>query len=192
VVFTDAAGPLAFIIKARTTLLRDTGAALSPMHAFFFLQGLETLSLRVERHVENALKAVDYLAGHPKVIRVNHPKLADHPNHALYRRYFRRAGSILPLISRAARAAKGFIDRQKLISRCPTCGRQVAVIHPPPPPKPMIGKSSWIRHYAGTIRLSVGTGTSTHPVGTRTSRSKDFLNKRSAGGLHGARAPTFL
>ncbi len=162
VVFTDAAGPLAFIIKARTTLLRDTGAALSPMHAFFFLQGLETLSLRVERHVENALKAVDYLAGHPKVIRVNHPKLADHPNHALYRRYFPKgAGSIFTFeIEGGADAAKGFIDRLKLFSLLANVADvKSLVIHPASTThSQMSGKELLDSGITpGTIRLSVGT-----------------------------------
>ncbi|MEG2419388.1 MAG: PLP-dependent transferase, partial [Eubacterium sp.] len=88
VVFTEACGNLAYIMKIRTTLMRDTGATLSPFHSFLFLQGLETLSLRVERHVENALKIVAYLAAHPKVEKVNHPVLSDHPDHDLYTQYF--------------------------------------------------------------------------------------------------------
>ena len=86
--FTKAVGPAAFVTKIRAILLRDTGATLAPLHAFLFLQGLETLSLRVERHVENAVKVVDFLSRHPKVESVNHPSLPDHPHHALYEKYF--------------------------------------------------------------------------------------------------------
>jgi len=90
--FTKAAGPAAFVTKIRAILLRDTGATLSPIHAFIFLQGLETLSLRVERHVENALKVVDYLSKHPQVEKVNHPSLPDAPTHDLYEKYFPNGG----------------------------------------------------------------------------------------------------
>jgi O-acetylhomoserine (thiol)-lyase len=86
--FTEAAGRAAYITKARVTLLRDTGAALSPFHAFFFLQGLESLSLRVERHVQNALAVAEFLQKHPNVEKVNHPSLPQSPYNALYRRYF--------------------------------------------------------------------------------------------------------
>jgi O-acetylhomoserine (thiol)-lyase len=92
--FTEVAGNLAYIIKARVTLLRDTGACLSPFHSFLFLQGLETLSLRMERHIENTLKVVSYLQNHPNVDCVNYPSLPENPDHALYKRYFPRgAGS---------------------------------------------------------------------------------------------------
>ena len=87
--FVEALGPVAFVTYIRALLLRDTGAAIAPFNAFLFLQGLETLSLRVERHVSNALKVVDFLAKHPKVERVNHPSLPHHPDHAIYERYFR-------------------------------------------------------------------------------------------------------
>lgn len=83
-VFADVAGPAAFVTRIRAVILRDTGAAISPFNAFLILQGVETLSLRVERHVENALKVVQFLASHPKVAKVNHPSLPDHPDHALY------------------------------------------------------------------------------------------------------------
>ncbi|MCL1880466.1 MAG: O-acetylhomoserine aminocarboxypropyltransferase/cysteine synthase [Actinomycetia bacterium] len=92
VVFAAAVGNLAYIIKIRVTLLRDTGSALSPLHSWFFLQGLETLSLRVERHVANALQVVQWLKAHPKVRQVNHPSLPDHRDHALYQRYFPNGG----------------------------------------------------------------------------------------------------
>jgi O-acetylhomoserine (thiol)-lyase len=92
VVLTEAVGNLAYIIKIRVTLMRDTGATLSPFHSFLFLQGLETLSLRVERHVENTLKVVNYLSAHPQVEAVNHPALPSHPDHALYQKYFPQGG----------------------------------------------------------------------------------------------------
>ncbi|GHU10179.1 O-acetylhomoserine (thiol)-lyase [Betaproteobacteria bacterium] len=95
VVFTDAVGAAAYITKARVTLLRDTGAALAPLNAFLFLQGLETLSLRIERHVENTLKVVDYLVNHPKVLKVNHPSLPSHRDHALYGKYFPSGGGTI-------------------------------------------------------------------------------------------------
>ena len=118
VVYTEAAGALAYITKARVTLMRDTGAVLSPFHAFLFLQGLETLSLRVERHVENALRAAEFLARHPRVERVNHPALPDSPYHALYRRDFPKgAGSIFTFeIRGGAEAARAFIDRLQVFS----------------------------------------------------------------------------
>ena len=94
-VFADVAGAAAFVTRIRAVILRDTGATLSPFNAFILLQGLETLSLRVERHVENALKVINFLAGHSKVARINHPSLSSHPDHALYQKYFPKgAGSI--------------------------------------------------------------------------------------------------
>ncbi|MDY4881692.1 MAG: O-acetylhomoserine aminocarboxypropyltransferase/cysteine synthase family protein, partial [Muribaculaceae bacterium] len=94
-VFADVAGAAAFVTRIRAVILRDTGAAISPFNAFILLQGLETLSLRVERHVENALKVVQFLASHPKVAKVNHPSLPSHPDHELYNRYYPNgAGSI--------------------------------------------------------------------------------------------------
>jgi O-acetylhomoserine (thiol)-lyase len=95
VVLTDAAGAAAYITKARVTLLRDTGAALAPLNSFLFLQGLETLSLRIERHVENTLAVIDYLVGHPKVKQLNHPSQPDHRDHALYGKYFPNGGGTI-------------------------------------------------------------------------------------------------
>jgi O-acetylhomoserine (thiol)-lyase len=115
------------------TLLRDTGATLSPLHSFLFLQGLESLSLRVERHVFNALKVVNYLKQHPKVERVNHPALAEHPNHALYERYFPNgAGSIFTFeVAGSAEDAKRFIDSLKLFSLLANVAdAKSLVIHP--------------------------------------------------------------
>lgn len=116
--FTKAAGAAAFVTKIRAVLLRDTGATLAPLHAFLLLQGLETLSLRVERHVENALRVVTYLNNHPKVIRVNHPSLPDHPHHALYQSYFPKGGaSIFTFeIDGGAQEAQDFIDKLKIFS----------------------------------------------------------------------------
>ena len=88
-----AAGPAAFVTYIRAILLRDTGAAISPFNAFLLLQGLESLPLRLDRHVENTLKVVDYLANHPKVAKVNHPSLPEHPDHALYEKYFPNGGA---------------------------------------------------------------------------------------------------
>ncbi len=116
--FTKAVGPAAFATYIRAIILRDMGATLSPFHAFLFLQGLETLSLRVERHVENALKVVDYLKNHPKVAKVNHPSLKDDPTHELYNKYFPNGGgSIFTFeIKGGAVEAKNFIDKLKLFS----------------------------------------------------------------------------
>jgi O-acetylhomoserine (thiol)-lyase len=114
---------LAYIIKARVTLIRIPARRLVPFHTFLLLKGLETLSLRVERHVENALKLVRYLAAHPLVERVNHPALEEHPDHALYNRYFSRgAGSIFTFeIKGDAENAKRFIERLELFSLAGEC-----------------------------------------------------------------------
>ncbi len=117
--FTKAVGPAAFVTKIRAILLRDTGATISPIHSFIFLQGLETLSLRVERHVENALKVVDYLNNHPLVEKVNHPAVSDDPEQqALYKKYFPNGGgSIFTFeIKGDAQKAKDFIDNLELFS----------------------------------------------------------------------------
>jgi O-acetylhomoserine (thiol)-lyase len=116
--FVDAAGPAAYIIRIRAVLLRDTGAAISPFNAFILLQGVETLSLRVERHVSNALKVVEYLKKHPKVAAVNHPALPDHPDHGLYKQYFPQgAGSIFTFeVKGGAAEAQAFIDRLQIFS----------------------------------------------------------------------------
>jgi O-acetylhomoserine (thiol)-lyase len=162
VVFTQAAGNIAYIIKARTTLLRDTGAALSPFNAFLFLQGLETLSLRVERHVENSLKVVDFLKGHPKVERVNHPVLPDHRDHALYRRYFPRgAGSIFTFeIKGGAEGAKKFIAGLELFSLLANVADvKSLVIHPASTTHSQVEEKDLLEQgiKPNTIRLSIGT-----------------------------------
>ena len=116
--FTDAAGPEAFVTYIRAVILRDTGATLSPFHAFLFLQGLETLSLRVERHVSNALKIVEYLSNHPQVEAVHHPSLPDEPTHDLYKKYLPNGGgSIFTFeIKGDAKTAQTFIDNLAIFS----------------------------------------------------------------------------
>ena len=162
VVYTEAAGPLAYITKARVTLMRDTGAVLSPFHAFLFLQGLETLSLRVERHVENALRAAEFLARHPMVERVNHPALPDSPYHALYQRDFPRgAGSIFTFeIRGGAEAARAFIDRLQVFSLLANVADVKSLaIHPASTTHSQMTEEelaeAGIR--PGTVRLSIGT-----------------------------------
>ncbi|MCL1844080.1 MAG: O-acetylhomoserine aminocarboxypropyltransferase/cysteine synthase [Defluviitaleaceae bacterium] len=161
-VFTAVAGNLAYIIKARTTLMRDIGAVLSPFHSFIFLQGLETLSLRVERHVENALKVVEFLTKHPKVMAVNHPSLANHPHNALYKKYFKTgAGSIFTFeLKGGADDAKKFIDNLQLFSLLANVADvKSLVIHPASTTHSQMSadelKSSFIT--PGTVRLSIGT-----------------------------------
>lgn len=162
VVFTEACGNLAYIMKIRTTLMRDTGATLSPFHSFLFLQGLETLSLRVERHVENALKIVAYLAAHPKVEKVNHPVLSDHPDHDLYAQYFPNgAGSIFTFeIAGDAQKAKDFIDHLEIFSLLANVADVKSLaIHPASTTHSQMTaeelEGSGIR--PNSIRLSIGT-----------------------------------
>ncbi|MDR3160031.1 MAG: O-acetylhomoserine aminocarboxypropyltransferase/cysteine synthase [Spirochaetaceae bacterium] len=162
IVFTDAVKNLAYIIKARTTLLRDTGAALSPFNAFLFLQGLETLSLRVERHVENTLKVVDFLTGHPQVEKVNHPALPEHRDHALYRRYFPKGGaSIFTFeIKGGAGAAKKFIAKLELFSLLANVADvKSLVIHPASTTHSQVDEKDLLEQgiKPNTIRLSIGT-----------------------------------
>lgn len=159
--FTRTAGQAAFVTKIRATLLRDTGAALSPFHAFLLLQGLETLSLRVERHVQNALAAVDFLHRHPKVEKVNHPSLEDSPDHALYRRYFPRgAGSVFTFeVKGGAEEARTFIDRLRLFSLLANVAdAKSLVIHPASTTHGQLSpaelEASGIR--PNTVRLSIG------------------------------------
>jgi O-acetylhomoserine (thiol)-lyase len=162
VVFTDAAKHLAYIIKARVTLLRDTGAALSPFNAFLFLQGLETLSLRVERHVENALKVLDFLKDHPQVEKVNHPALADHRDHDLYRKYFPRGGgSIFTFeIRGGAEKARRLTDSLELFSLLANVADvKSLVIHPASTTHSQLSEDE-LREQGirpNTIRLSIGT-----------------------------------
>ena len=131
--FTKAVGAAAYAVRARAILLRDLGATLSPFNAFIQLQGLETLSLRVERHVSNALAVVEYLAKHPKVERVNHPCLASSPSHALYQRYFPKGGgSIFTFeVKGGAAEARAFIDRLQVFSLLANVAdAKSLVIHP--------------------------------------------------------------
>ena len=159
--FTQACGNAAFAVKIRATLLRDMGATLSPFHAFLFLQGLETLSLRIERHVSNALKVVEFLKNHPKVERVNHPSLPDAPTHALYERYFPNgAGSIFTFEVRGnADDARAVIDRLKLFSLLANVAdAKSLVIHPASTTHSQMNEAELLG--AGikpnTIRLSIG------------------------------------
>jgi len=162
VVFTQAVGNLAYIIKIRTTILRDTGSAVSPFNSFLFLQGLETLSLRVERHVYNALKVVEYLSKHPQVERVNHPALPSDKYHALYEKYFPNgAGSIFTFEIKGDEVkAKKFIDNLKIFSLLANVADvKSLVIHPASTTHSQLSKDeledSGIK--PNTIRLSVGT-----------------------------------
>ena len=160
--FTKAAGPAAFVTKIRAILLRDTGATLSPIHAFIFLQGLETLSLRVERHVENALKVVDYLSKHPQVEKVNHPSLPDAPTHDLYEKYFPNGGgSIFTFeIKGGAEAAKKFIDNLQVFSLLANVADvKSLVIHPASTTHSQLSEEELLDQgiKPNTIRLSIGT-----------------------------------
>ena len=161
--FTKAAGPAAFVTKIRAILLRDTGATLSPFHAFFFLQGLETLSLRVERHVENALKVVEYLNNHPQVEKVHHPSITDDPEQQrLYKKYFPNgAGSIFTFeIKGDAQKAKDFIDNLELFSLLANVADvKSLVIHPASTTHAQLNEEELLACgiKPNTIRLSIGT-----------------------------------
>jgi O-acetylhomoserine (thiol)-lyase len=162
VVFTEAVGNLAYIIKIRTTLMRDTGAAVSPFHSFLFLQGLETLSLRVERHVANAIKVVDFLSGHARVARVNHPHVESRPDHRLYQEYFpKNAGSIFTFeIKGDADTAKRFIDHLEVFSLLANVADvKSLVIHPASTTHSQMSPQelSDCGIKPNTIRLSIGT-----------------------------------
>ncbi|MDR0293574.1 MAG: O-acetylhomoserine aminocarboxypropyltransferase/cysteine synthase [Oscillospiraceae bacterium] len=161
-VFSEVAGNLAYIIKIRTTLMRDTGAALSPFHSFLFIQGLETLSLRVERHVYNALKVVEWLAAHPKVEKVNHPSLPGHRDNALYKKYFPNGGgSIFTFeVKGGAAEAKAFIDKLELFSLLANVADvKSLVIHPASTTHSQMSGDELLASgiKPGTVRLSVGT-----------------------------------
>lgn len=162
VVFTDAVKNLAYIIKARTTLLRDTGSALSPFNAFLFLQGLETLSLRVERHIENTVKVVDWLKGHPQVELVNHPLLKEHRDHKLYEKYFPRGGgSIFTFeLKGDAEKAKRFTEELHLFSLLANVADvKSLVIHPASTTHSQMSESELLASgiKPNTVRLSIGT-----------------------------------
>lgn len=160
-VFADVAGPAAFVTRIRAVVLRDTGAAISPINSWILLQGLETLSLRVERHVENALKVVDYLAHHPLVSKVNHPSLPDHPDHALYEKYFPHgAGSIFTFeIKGGEKAAWAFIDVLKIFSLLANVADvKSLVIHPATTTHSQMSPEELEQQHItpSTIRLSIG------------------------------------
>ncbi len=160
--FTKAAGAAAFVTKIRAILLRDTGATLSPFHAFLFLQGLETLSLRVERHVENALKVVKYLAEHPQVEKVNHPSLADGEQKRLYDKYFPNGGgSIFTFeIKGGEDEAKRFIDNLKVFSLLANVADVKSLaIHPASTTHSQLSAEELAEQgiKPNTIRLSIGT-----------------------------------
>lgn len=163
VVFTKAAGAAAFVTKIRAILLRDTGATLSPFHAFLFLQGLETLSLRVERHVENALKVVEYLNNHPQVEKVHHPSVSeDEEQKRLYKKYFPNGGgSIFTFeIKGDDRKAKEFIDNLELFSLLANVADvKSLVIHPASTTHSQLNEKELTEQgiQLNTIRLSIGT-----------------------------------
>ena len=160
--FADAAGPAAFVTYVRAILLRDTGAAISPSNAFLLLQGTETLSLRLERHVENTKKVVAYLANHPQVEKVNHPSLPDHPDHALYEKYFPNGGaSIFTFQIKGGREeAFQFIDNLKIFSLLANVADvKSLVIHPASTTHSQLSDAELADQgiYQNTIRLSIGT-----------------------------------
>jgi len=160
--FTVAAGAAAYITKARVTLMRDTGATISPFNSFLFLQGLETLSLRVERHVENTLKVIDFLKNHPRVESVNHPSLPDSKYKKLYDKYFPNgAGSIFTFeIKGGAEEAKAFIDRLEIFSLLANVADvKSLVIHPASTTHSQLSEEELLESgiKPNTIRLSIGT-----------------------------------
>lgn len=160
--FADAVGPAAFATYIRAILLRDTGSTLSPFHAFLFLQGLETLSLRVERHVENALKIVEYLNRHPQVEAVHHPSLESEPSHRLYKKYFPNgAGSIFTFeIKGDASTAQKFIDNLAIFSLLANVADvKSLVIHPASTTHSQLTEEELLDQgiKPNTIRLSIGT-----------------------------------
>ena len=160
--FVDAAGLAAFVTYVRAILLRDTGATISPFNAFLLLQGVETLSLRVERHAENTKKIVEYLANHPQVEKVNHPSLPDHPDHALYQKYFPNGGaSIFTFqIKGGVKEAHAFIDHLKIFSLLANVADvKSLVIHPATTTHSQLSEQELLDQgiYQNTIRLSIGT-----------------------------------
>ena len=160
--FVDAAGPVAFVTYIRAILLRDTGAAISPFNAFLLLQGVETLSLRVERHAENTEKVVEYLAAHPQVEKVNHPSRPDHPDHALYEKYFPNGGaSIFTFEIKGGQAeAHKFIDNLEIFSLLANVADvKSLVIHPATTTHSQLSSEELLDQgiKPNTIRLSIGT-----------------------------------
>lgn len=160
--FADAVGPAAFVTYIRAILLRDQGATISPFNAFLLLQGVETLSLRLDRHVENTKKVVEFLKNHPKVQKVNHPSLADHPDHALYQKYFPNGGaSIFTFEIKGGKdAAWAFIDNLKIFSLLPNVADvKSLVIHPATTTHSHLTEAELADQgiTQSTIRLSIGT-----------------------------------
>lgn len=160
--FADAVGPAAFVTYIRAILLRDTGATISPFNAFLLLQGVETLSLRLDRHIYNTKKVIEYLSKHPKVEKINHPSLKDHPDHALYERYFPNGGaSIFTFeIKGGVKEAFKFIDNLKIFSLLANVADvKSLVIHPATTTHSQLTEEELLA--AGiknnTIRLSIGT-----------------------------------
>ena len=160
--FVDAAGPAAFATYLRAILLRDTGAAISPFNAFLLLQGVETLSLRLDRHAENTKKVVQFLASHPQVEKVNHPSLPGHPDHALYEKYFPNGGaSIFTFdIKGGQKEAHAFIDALEIFSLLANVADvKSLVIHPATTTHSQLSAEELADQgiYPNTIRLSIGT-----------------------------------
>ncbi len=160
--FYDAVGPAAFVTYIRAILLRDTGAAISPFNAFLLLQGVETLSLRLERHAENTKKVVEYLSSHPLVEKVNHPSLQDHPDHALYQKYFPNGGgSIFTFDIKGGKdEAWRFIDGLKIFSLLANVADvKSLVIHPASTTHSQLSEEELLDQgiHPNTIRLSIGT-----------------------------------
>jgi O-acetylhomoserine (thiol)-lyase len=160
--FTKAVGAAAFVTRIRAILLRDTGAAISPFNAFLLLQGVETLSLRVERHVENALKVIEYLKNHPKVEALHHPSLPTEPSHALYKKYFPNgAGSIFSFeIKGGVKEAQAFIDKLEIFSLLANVADvKSLVIHPATTTHSQLSEEELLDQgiKPNTVRLSIGT-----------------------------------
>ena len=160
--FTEAAGPAAFVTYIRAILLRDTGATISPFNAFLLLQGTETLSLRIDRHNENTKKVVEFLQQHPAVEKVNHPSLPDHPDHALYEKYFPNGGgSIFTFeIKGGQEAAWKFIDHLQVFSLLANVADvKSLVVHPATTTHSQLSAEELAEQNItpSTIRLSIGT-----------------------------------
>lgn len=160
--FAEAVGAAAYVTRIRAILLRDTGATISPFNAFILLQGLETLSLRLERHVENALKVVDFLKNHPKIEKVNHPSLPDSPDYELYKKYFPKgAGSIFTIeVKGGEKEAKQFIDKLQIFSLLANVADvKSLVIHPASTTHSQLNEEELAEQgiKPNTVRLSIGT-----------------------------------
>ncbi|MDD6510858.1 MAG: PLP-dependent transferase, partial [Prevotella sp.] len=160
-IFADVAGAAAFVTRIRAVLLRDTGATISPFNAWILLQGVESLPLRIERHVENALKVVDYLSKHPKVAKVHHPSIPTHPSHELYQKYFPKGGgSIFTFeIKGGQEEAWAFIDHLKIFSLLANVADVKSLaIHPATTTHSQLSPEELAEQHItpSTIRLSIG------------------------------------